>query len=310
MVLALVATTGCGRPPNRGGDGAAVGNTGAGAAQYPSLATVPPRPRLTYDVEQRRAIEGELVRDRENAGRLAAAIDHELGRGPAPPPAAPGVGSTVSAAPSTLAAVAGDRLRGPGDDPLVEAYVKEATARDEDRGKLKDFFKNLERPAPGTGTPAPSAAAALGLEELVPPIDEAGSAPMSGSTAAVPTPDRPRSEALTRFGDQLGGILGIDGAPPAPTLVARVPFAPGGAELPPSAEAELGRALAAAREAGGGLRIVAGGGRDGTLGIDRARAVAAALTRLGASAGELDVAEGGGTGDEARVNLVTPSPRS
>lgn len=290
-----------------------VGNTGAGAAQYPSLATVPSRPRLTYDVEQRRAIEGELVRDRENAGRLAAAIDHELGRGPAPPPSVPGVGSTASAAPTAPAAEAGDRLRGPGDDPLVEAYVEEATARDEDRGKLKDFLKNLERPAPGTATPAPSAAAALGLEGPAPPIDEAGSAPTptsAGPTAVAPIPDRPRSEALTRFGDQLGGILGIDGASPATTLVARVPFAPGGTELPPSAEAELGRVLTAARERGGGLRIVAGGGRDGTLGIDRARAVAAALTRLGASAGELDVAEGGGTGDEARVNLVTPASRS
>ena len=37
------------------------------AVGYPSLHTVPPRPQLSYPVEQRRAIVDGLIADRENA---------------------------------------------------------------------------------------------------------------------------------------------------------------------------------------------------------------------------------------------------
>jgi hypothetical protein len=209
-------------------------------------------------------------------------------------------------------------------------------ARDEDEGELKDFMRRLERPAvpapePGKADVAPppppvSIARVLGLE--APPPAPAAVEPAAGPEPTRLEPERPRSDALDRFGSHLGGVLGLDdGAAPSPAsvawrlprgasgppgggdtaagVVALVPFAPGGSRLPAGAEAELGRALAEARRAGAGLRIAAGG-RDGALRAGRARAVAAALVRLGAEAGALELAGGeGGAGEgEVWVSLV------
>jgi hypothetical protein len=327
LVVAALSLGACGRPDAIGGGEAGSANTGAAAAEYPSLATVPPRPRLSYGVEQRRAVEDQLVRDRANAARVAAEIDHELGRSPAPPPpVAPAAPASAAASPLPAEAGAAERRpRGPGDDPLVEAYVAEAMARDEDEGELRDFMRRLERPPAPVAEPekagvAPPAAPAprpaslarvLGLEAAaVPPV----AAPAAAAPAA--TPERPRSDALDRFGGHLGGILALDGAavpaaeaapaePGGTGVLASVSFSPGGSGLPAEAEADLGRALAQARRAGTGLRIAAGGG-DGALRADRARAVAAVLVRLGAAAGTLELAGGeGGAGEgEVRVSLA------
>lgn len=308
------------------------GGSPTGPAAYPDLATVPPRPRLSYDVEQRRAVEGELVRDRANAARVAPEIDYELGRSPEPPPSTAAAAAPAEAGPSpTQAAVAEPRPSGgPGDSPEVEAYVAEAMARDEDEGELKDFMRRLERPAIPVAKAGeeeedalpprpPSIARALGME--APPPPPAVEAPAVEPAAG---PERPRSDALDRFGDQLGGVLGLDGAPAATVATAapsageaavasqtgevRVAFAPGGSGLPAGAEVSLGRVLAQARRDGAGLRIAAGGG-DVALRAGRAQAVAAALVRLGAEAGALELAGGGNGAEdgEVRVSLVRRS---
>ena len=55
---------------------------------YPSLHTVPPRPQLSYPVEQRRAIVDQLVADRENARYTDEVVRYRAGLSSQPPPAA------------------------------------------------------------------------------------------------------------------------------------------------------------------------------------------------------------------------------
>ena len=55
---------------------------------YPSLHTVPPRPQLTYTVEQRRAIVDMLVADRANARYTEEVVRYRAGLSSEPPPAA------------------------------------------------------------------------------------------------------------------------------------------------------------------------------------------------------------------------------
>jgi outer membrane protein OmpA-like peptidoglycan-associated protein len=56
---------------------------------YPSLHAVPPRPQLSYTVEQRRAIVDGLVADRENARYSSQVARYRAGLSDLPPPAAP-----------------------------------------------------------------------------------------------------------------------------------------------------------------------------------------------------------------------------
>ena len=56
---------------------------------YPSLHTVPPRPQLSYTVEQRRAIVDMLIADRANARYTEEVVRYRAGLSSEPPPAAP-----------------------------------------------------------------------------------------------------------------------------------------------------------------------------------------------------------------------------
>lgn len=237
-------------------------------APYPSLATVPPRPQLGYSLEQRRAVESQLVGDREHAAYMEALLDYETGRAatpPPPPPAAAGPPLTPAPAPAPA-----ERFRGPGDSPEVEAYVKDALERDRDDGELTDFLRKLERRVPGA-KPGESLAAAAGF-------------------AAGPAAGPAGQSGPQHLGGLLGGLLGTEAPQAAQAPLARLTFAPGSESLPAGAEAELARALGRARGADAGLRITGGG----QLAQARTRAVAAALGRLGARPDQLDLAPGGG----------------
>jgi hypothetical protein len=251
---------------------------------YPTLDTVPPRPQLGYSLEQRPAIEGQLVGDREHAAYMEAVLDYETGRTstlPPPPPA-----SSLPEAKPKASLEAKERVRGPGDSPEVEEFVADALERDRDDGELKDFIRKLERPVPGHREGA-SMAGALGL----------GAEPAAGSSGSPSG-----SLGLQRFGGFLGGLLGTAtpaDPQPAGTLVGHVTFAPESQSLPTGADAELARALAKARDAAATLRITGGG----SLAEARTRAVAEALARLGAAPGQLDVAPGG-EGQDVRLTLT------
>ncbi len=255
------------------------GTPGAGVSEapYPTLATVPPRPQLGYSLQQRRAIEGQLVGDREHAAYMDAVLDYETGRTSTPPPPPPAAAAQAELPPAASAPPP-PRVRGPGDSPEVEAYVADALERDRDDGELTDFLRKLERRVPGAEKEA-SMAAAIGL----------GAEPSAGPSG------------LQRFGGFLGGLLGTERpAEPAPGgLVARLVFEPASENLPAGADGLLARALDQARAADAGLKITAGGG----LGQARARAVAAALARLGAQPEQLDLAPGE-SGDEVHLTLT------
>ena len=94
------------------------GPTEAEPAQsdYPSLHTVPPRPQLSYPVEQRRAIVDGLIADRENARYSNQVVRYRTGLSGLPPPATPPVAAVpVTPAPDVAAAgavsPAPDRVR-------------------------------------------------------------------------------------------------------------------------------------------------------------------------------------------------------
>lgn len=267
---------------------------------YPDLASVPPRPQLSYTVEQRRAIGNQLVADRANARYRAAELAYATGATSEPPvPAVADVAQPAGAVPAPVAPV--------GDPGIARAYVRSDLTIAADRGKLRQLMRRLEQPAPDPVGPA-SLVEAVGL--IAP---SAVPAPADG--AEVPTAAAP-SNALDRFGDYLGGLLGFDDGAAASTeatvvvatplplgsVVARVPFANRSVDLAAGAEDQLGRALEQARVADATLRIVGASSQTG-MGLDRARAVAQGLMRLGAPADQLAVAAGG-SGDEVVVYLA------
>ena len=95
----------------------------------------------------------------------------------------------------------------------------------------------------------------------------------------------------------------------AETPAGQVAFAPGSAELPVGIDPELEQVLATARTQGALIRIV-GEADAAALALDRARAVAIALVRLGARAGDLDMSLARhASGDQARLLLAAPAGR-
>ena len=178
-----------------------------------------------------------------------------------------------------------------------------------DRGKLRQLMRRLEQPVPDPVGPA-TLAQAVGLAD--PRATPAPAAPAAPAAAARP-------DTVSRVGDYLGGLLGLDAGATAPvepavaaaplalgSIVARVPVT-GGQALDRGAEAQLGRALEQARTADAALRIVGPSSRTGS-GLEQARAVAQGLMRLGAPADRLAVATGG-SGGEVLVYLA-PRARS
>jgi hypothetical protein len=95
----------------------------------------------------------------------------------------------------------------------------------------------------------------------------------------------------------------------AETSAGRVAFAPGSAELPAGVDSQLEQVLASAQSKGDLIRIV-GEADAPALALDRARAVAIALVRLGARAGDIKMTLApGASGDQARLLLAPPAAR-
>jgi hypothetical protein len=93
----------------------------------------------------------------------------------------------------------------------------------------------------------------------------------------------------------------------APSIL--VLFQPGLAALPPGVGARLEQVLATAKAQGAVIRIE-GEAYSPALALDRARAVALGLMRVGASAGDLQMTLApGATGDQARLILAGPAAR-
>lgn len=134
----------------------------ASTSEYPSLHTVPPRPRLSYSVEQRRAIVEGLVADRENARYTDQVVRYRSGQSSLPPPPAP---------PTAVAALVEGLVEPPGavappDEPVEPgpAYGGDGDRtfdRQYDDDTLSDFVDELARDTAEQplGEPAPAASA-------------------------------------------------------------------------------------------------------------------------------------------------------
>jgi len=70
-------------------DAAGADTATAAPTEYPSLYTVPPRPQLSYSVQQRRAIVEGLVADRELARYTDQVVRYRSGQSSLPPPPEP-----------------------------------------------------------------------------------------------------------------------------------------------------------------------------------------------------------------------------
>ena len=179
---------------------------------YPSLHTVPPRPQLSYTVEQRRAIVDGLIADREHARYSSAAVRYRTGLSSLPPPPEPPIVAVAPLEAATEAADAADASRPPGavrDRPVVDPQTEFLYQDDDLDSFMEEMIGDRVEP-PGEIAPAPggpeSNAAPLGSD-----VDGASAGgPLSVSAAvngrppgtvwAIPAttaslPDEPNSAA-------------------------------------------------------------------------------------------------------------------
>jgi hypothetical protein len=155
---------------------------------YPNLRTVPPRPQLSYSVEQQREIVESLIGDREHARYTTQRIRYRTGLSSLPPPPWP---EPDEEATSTATAIVGDRQQAPASPPTPSADVPSAGYDFGDRGidddaGLGDFMRNMieetEPPSPAEVEPSP------GDDAPQPnPRDSSGVAPSPEMSAAQPS---------------------------------------------------------------------------------------------------------------------------
>jgi len=143
-----------------GGAGAAEQTAGAGVfadaglppdAAYPDLRSVPPRPQLSYSVEQRRAIVERLISDRALARYTDQAVRYRSGLSSLPPPPAPPppAGEDVDAV--VADAAPGRPPPSPSTDEDEEGFdsgtYRTLGSEDalSDDGSLGDFVRDLVR---------------------------------------------------------------------------------------------------------------------------------------------------------------------
>jgi hypothetical protein len=145
-------------------------------AGYPPLQSVPPRPQLSYTVQQQRQIVEALIADRENARYTSQVVRHRSGLSSLPPPPTP----PEPAPPITV-------------EPAIAAPAPEPRLAEHDT--LVDFLGALlfdepagapvAEPAPGRASePEESGEAA---PEALPDLPD-GDAPAPGSTARTSDP--------------------------------------------------------------------------------------------------------------------------
>lgn len=293
---------------------------------YPSLATVPARPQLTYTLEQRREIAEGLVADRSNARYAGDTVRRELDR-PVQPDTAPPLPPLPAAATPPATDAEAD-----ADADLALAYVEDALARDSDDGSLGDFLERLERRPPAIAAAEPPIEAEAAVEPT-PMENEPQSSPPAPATTSS---DTPAAEAETEA--DAGGPRRVPPAPATEPVVAAVEPAENGAspaleatrlsDEPSTADAALPQpssaALSAASpalpveilfepdavELGDGLEqemrdlarelradtsgiVVSGGGERAGLAMERARRVAALLVDAGVPPARIAIEMGG-----------------
>jgi outer membrane protein OmpA-like peptidoglycan-associated protein len=182
--------------------------TNAVEGSYPSLHTVPPRPQLSYPVEQRRAIVDGLVADRENARYTSEVVRYRTGLSSMPPPER----SIVAAAPVEAEPEAAGAASAPPDPPVIQP-APELTYEDDDLDSfMQDLLNNQAEPARG-GEPeariAPPAAAAPSGPPVALRAQSGGAQAVTATMAASQPEPAGDAPATTRADSRIA-------PPPAP----------------------------------------------------------------------------------------------
>ena len=162
LLVAILLLGGCAEAGPRLPPDLAAMQEKAAEEPYPDLREVPPRPRLGYGIEQRRAIVRGLAADRDNAAYEGARLRYGAGLA-ARPPQPPRPAATPP--PATRGA---PRPSAPPSD-LGRAYVEERLRGAGRTGELDDlieWMENFEDPVPGR----PTAAGADDLAAALPPL--------------------------------------------------------------------------------------------------------------------------------------------
>lgn len=281
---------------------------------YPNLSSVPARPTPT-DATTRRALTEQLAAERDRTQRAAT-------RDPIVAAGAPAAVAAAKAAAAPKAAPAGVASTAPAPTGTAPTGTPTGTTRG----------KAAAPGAPAGGAPAGTIPAAAPDDEPSKAVLDAATAPPA-TTPPATTPRRsargapaagpggaplasgplPELPAGAPPIPQLPGLPATTFAPAAPRPLpqAVIAFARGSAALPDSADPAL-RALAA-RLAGGGMVVQAGGDADGAgpdqqaaavpLGLARARAIRAALVAAGVPAAAIRI-EAAGLGRTGSARLL------
>ena len=224
---------------------------------YPSLHTVPPRPQLSYTVEQRRAIVDGLIADRANARYSSDVVRYRAGLSSLPPPAPPAL-AAVPPEPEVEAPDAADATPPPEAGPGAPAVPETEFLYEDD--DLDSFMEEMvddrvEPPRPADGRPGgePEAnAAPLGTTVIrasaLRPMPQAaypGRAPvvtlaMPPNPATLPVPAPVETALAGRAPGVVWGMPDMTPPPPAPnpTGAASAARGPRHAEPPPSMPAD------------------------------------------------------------------------
>lgn len=272
---------------------------------YPNLSSVPARPTPT-DVITRRALTEQLAAERDRtqraatrdpivaAGAPAAVAAAKAAAAPKAAPAATATGPAPAGAVPAGTAPAGTAPIGAPPAGVAPVGAASVAALDDEPSKAV-----LDA---ATAPPAPAARRNARTDPAASP----GAAP----PASGPLPDLPTGAPPI---PQLPGLPATTFAPAAPPPLpqAVIAFARGSAELPDSADPAL-RALAA-RLAGGGMVVQAGGDADGAgpdrqaaalpLGLARARAIQRALVAAGVPLAAIRI-EAAGLGRTGSARLL------
>ncbi len=183
------------------------------AAPYPALSTVPPRPRLSYSIDQRREIADALVSDRANARYDREVVRYELGLDDTPPPAQP-----PAVVPEPEPPEGGVEAKPtppveplpPGGGIIADLAVRQQVLTQRNNGQIESFLNILERQMELNRE---AEAAGIGvLPDTVQPLNVPGELPKLGEPHPTPQPDGARHPALDFFSN----LFGLSDDEPAP----------------------------------------------------------------------------------------------
>lgn len=283
---------------------------------YPNLANVPGPPDTQLSGVDRKKLVDSLIADRRNAeysaqnlragevdtavppapplpsGAKTPRVTASIGGAPraaAPPRAAPKPGPVAA---STLPAASGTRA--PNSAAAPGAKTASAASHPPQRGtEAPPVESSLESPTMPNLPQAEKATSAPPPPRIPRPNEMASAAPPAAATRVAP----PRAPMEPASVPANAAATASPSGPTEPGRIAEVSFTPGSAYLSRTLRSTIAKIVKLHKEQGGRIRIVGYGKASGknagvtglTLALDRAQAVAVALTNSGVPAKDIAV---------------------